>query len=585
MPAPTDISELSTTAAENDPPGSEQVFPGLDNYLRAHSAFIAQVNTFTQAGTGAVARTAQAKMREVISVTDFGATGDGVTSDQDGVAAAVARCYSTGDDLYWPDGTYLTTATVPNLHDVRHRGPGIVKRGSDLFYVEPRESQANTIYIATTGSAAGDGLTSSQPMATFQNAFDALANYGPVLDGVWTVSAAAGTYTISTGSHNHYTPSKNRVVIKGPTAGHPTVPTCIIDGGGNTAGYLHGLYFSGVGVRVESRDLLFQNFTQASGNSRVGLVGDNGADLYTNNVHSFACSWTGIMAKECEQVRCTGGILDGNSTGAYGFISDSSHTSFGYQAGSAANGPIVKNCLSAGVYWSTGSQGHCDYTNFEDNATGFYCAESSRCDTVGNDYKRNNVAKRHAAGGFSASGGTAEEFHNGTADANVTNVQHLAYSGDIGEVTAINSGSWTRVAVDRTSVNLSGATPTVLMTPYTIKAYRLKGVGKACMVKAYGAFTSASAGSAVRIVFGGLTLSLAVPAAATNLTFEIEATLMELSGGYRAIGRLTQGTSQSRMGNATGFVATSDQILTIEATLADAGDSMSLYRTDVYLIG
>lgn len=43
MPVPISIDDLSEAAADNYPKGSEQVFPNLDNYLRAHASFIAQL--------------------------------------------------------------------------------------------------------------------------------------------------------------------------------------------------------------------------------------------------------------------------------------------------------------------------------------------------------------------------------------------------------------------------------------------------------------------------------------------------------------------------------------------------------------
>jgi hypothetical protein len=64
--------------------------------------------TFVQAGTGAVTRTAQAKMRERISVQDYGAVGDGVTDD----AAAILKAFNYsrtigGCDVDFPKATYL----------------------------------------------------------------------------------------------------------------------------------------------------------------------------------------------------------------------------------------------------------------------------------------------------------------------------------------------------------------------------------------------------------------------------------------------------------------------------------------------
>ncbi len=63
---------------------------------------------FTQAGTGAVARTVQSKLRDVVSVKDFGALGDGVTDD----TAAVQAALNIGGAVYLPTGVYIITAQL-----------------------------------------------------------------------------------------------------------------------------------------------------------------------------------------------------------------------------------------------------------------------------------------------------------------------------------------------------------------------------------------------------------------------------------------------------------------------------------------
>jgi hypothetical protein len=62
---------------------------------------------FRQAGTGSVDRTAEAKMRETVSVKDFGAVGDGVTDDTAAIQAAIN--YASNNrfpTVYAPAGKY-----------------------------------------------------------------------------------------------------------------------------------------------------------------------------------------------------------------------------------------------------------------------------------------------------------------------------------------------------------------------------------------------------------------------------------------------------------------------------------------------
>ena len=66
--------------------------------------------TYDPAGTGAVATTVQTKLRESVSVLDFGAVGNGITDD----TAAIQAAYNTGKHIYWPQPTayYLISNTV-----------------------------------------------------------------------------------------------------------------------------------------------------------------------------------------------------------------------------------------------------------------------------------------------------------------------------------------------------------------------------------------------------------------------------------------------------------------------------------------
>jgi hypothetical protein len=68
--------------------------------------------SFLQAGSGAVVRTAQSKMRDVVSVKDFGAVGDGVNDD----TAAILLAFQNGGHVVFPKGTYkVTTVLCQNI--------------------------------------------------------------------------------------------------------------------------------------------------------------------------------------------------------------------------------------------------------------------------------------------------------------------------------------------------------------------------------------------------------------------------------------------------------------------------------------
>jgi hypothetical protein len=101
---------------------------------------------FQQDGAGAVARTAQNKLRETISVKDFGAVGDDVTDDTAAIIAAIAYLDGIGGgSLYFPAGTYLVSSELRISNGVRLIGDGV-------YLLHPNPAGAGSGAIPTYGT-------------------------------------------------------------------------------------------------------------------------------------------------------------------------------------------------------------------------------------------------------------------------------------------------------------------------------------------------------------------------------------------------------------------------------------------------
>jgi hypothetical protein len=80
---------------------------------------------FIQVGTGAVQRTVESKLQDVVSVKDFGAVGNGVADDTAAIQAAV----NTGKQVVIPSGTYIvSTITLVNNVSLKGQGNPILKK-------------------------------------------------------------------------------------------------------------------------------------------------------------------------------------------------------------------------------------------------------------------------------------------------------------------------------------------------------------------------------------------------------------------------------------------------------------------------
>ena len=76
--------------------------------VNASAGIVASKLSFTQAGTGATARSIDSKLKELVSVKDFGAVGDGVADD----TAAIQAAINASGMVYVPPGNYKLTATL-----------------------------------------------------------------------------------------------------------------------------------------------------------------------------------------------------------------------------------------------------------------------------------------------------------------------------------------------------------------------------------------------------------------------------------------------------------------------------------------
>jgi len=82
--------------------------------VNATAAIDASKLSFTQTGTGAVARTIDNKLKDFISVKDFGAVGNGTTDDTTAIQAAITYAADTrsGATVFLPAGQYLITDVI-----------------------------------------------------------------------------------------------------------------------------------------------------------------------------------------------------------------------------------------------------------------------------------------------------------------------------------------------------------------------------------------------------------------------------------------------------------------------------------------
>jgi hypothetical protein len=111
--AQTRASKLLGFTAGGEPVASNTTVSQLDAAVQSFVSGTgnnAATVIYTPAGTSAVATTVQAKLRQTVSVKDFGAVGNGVADDTVAIQAAIDAVRI--GTVYFPAGTYKVTDTI-----------------------------------------------------------------------------------------------------------------------------------------------------------------------------------------------------------------------------------------------------------------------------------------------------------------------------------------------------------------------------------------------------------------------------------------------------------------------------------------
>lgn len=168
MAAPVRIDEL-TAGGSLSAGAAVAVVQSNDTLRTTPRAFITEAESFTQAGSGAVARTVQSKSRDVLSAFDFmtaSEIADVQAYNYPDVTAAVQAAWDTGHPVFHPAGGYGTSATLTmsGVANIGQRifGSGCVRQdlgtGTNKTIFKPTSAVSSAIAMVGSGTSVRGAL-------------------------------------------------------------------------------------------------------------------------------------------------------------------------------------------------------------------------------------------------------------------------------------------------------------------------------------------------------------------------------------------------------------------------------------------
>lgn len=203
MPVPSSIDDLDPVASDNSPAGSEQVFPNLDNYLRAHAAFIAQVRELVREAAPAIGMTQWWGGNRAHIPTKH--------QPQDGQEANRAD-YSALWALVSSGALPLITEASWQANPAL-RGSFSSGNGSSTFrFPDLNGKQTNSIGAVVL---RGDGTSSAGTPGAMQDSQNKAHGHGVTIDAVGDHAHSLNGSTTGAGSHDHGIAADYRVALAG----------------------------------------------------------------------------------------------------------------------------------------------------------------------------------------------------------------------------------------------------------------------------------------------------------------------------------------------------------------------------------
>ena len=148
---------------------------------------------FLQSGTSATARTVQSKLRDFVSVKDFGATGDGTTDD----SAAIVTASATGKYVFFPEGTYRIGTNISPASIKWFSSSGAVIKFDEFIVLTANNVSVDVDGLIFEGPYSAAQYTTGVISNTVKTAFDTpeyIDGSGNVYDGADFTHTQSGSY-------------------------------------------------------------------------------------------------------------------------------------------------------------------------------------------------------------------------------------------------------------------------------------------------------------------------------------------------------------------------------------------------------